>query len=303
MRIHVEGRHPLNGVYRPSGNPNAAFALLAASMLTDQPVTLRNIPRSANIEAMIALADRMGAHLTWDAETPSTLHVTTPQITQRVLTEADTASSVSFILLLAPILLRRQHVRLEFDFPLNRIRTHLDALRDLGIDVITVQGAVECRASRWDFKEIILSQASVTATALVMMLAVCQGVETIVHNAACEPHIRELAEMLEQMGAHIEGVGSNILRILSPPAAPGGAEVTLCPDHIEVGSIAAISALCGGRVQIANTRLADLRMIAKIYQRLGIQLDLDTTNVQVIERTFAGTLAKLQALGARMIIE
>lgn len=277
MRITVEGRHPLNGVYQPSGNPNAAFALLAAAMLTDQPVTLRAMPRSANVEAMIALTDRMGATITWDDAT--TLRLSTPQITQRVLTEAETASSVSFILLLAPILHRRQHVRVEFDFPLNRIRTHIDALRDLGIDVVTVQGAVECRASRWDFKEIILSQASVTATALVMMLAACQGVETIINNAACEPHVRELAEMLVAMGAHIEGIGSNVLRILSPPEGLAGADVTLCPDHIEVGSIAAISAMCGGRVQIQGTRHDDLRMIAKIYQRLGIQLDMDATAV------------------------
>lgn len=279
MRIHVEGQQPLNGIYKPSGNPNAAFALLAAAMLTDQPVTLRGVPRSANIDAMIALADHMGAEIAWHDE--STLKITTPQITHRVLTEAETASSVSFILLLAPILFRRQHVRLEFDFPLNRIRTHLDALRDLGIDVITVQGAVECRASKWDFKEIILSQASVTATGLVMMLAACQGVETIIHNAACEPHVRELADMLEQMGAHIEGIGSNVLRIISPTEGLTGADVTICPDHIEVGSIAAISALCGGRVQIQGTHIADLRMIAKIYQRLGIQLDMDTTAVFV----------------------
>lgn len=279
MRIHVEGRHPLNGVYKPSGNPNAALALIAAAMLTEQPVTLRNVPRSANIEAMIALADRIGAEIAWLDDT--TLRIQTPQITQRTLTEADTASSVSFILLLAPILLRRQHARLEFDFPLNRIRTHLDALRDLGVDVITVHGAVECRASRWEFKEIILSQASVTATALVLMLAVCQGVETIVHNAACEPHVRELAEMLEAMGAHIEGVGSNVLRILSPPEGPGGADVTIGPDHIEAGSVAALGALCGGRVQIEGTRIEDMRMIAKIYQRLGIQLDMDTAAIFV----------------------
>lgn len=279
MRITVEGRHPLNGVYHPSGNPNAAFALLAAAMLTDKPVTLHNMPRSANVEAMMTLADRMGANLTWDDT--ATLNISTPQITQRVLTEAETASSVSFVLLLAPILHHRQHVRVEFDFPLNRIRTHIDALRDLGIDVVTVQGAVECRASKWDFKEIILSQASVTATALVLMLAACQGVETIIHNAACEPHVRELAEMLVEMGAHIEGIGSNVLRILSPPEGLAGADITLAPDHIEVGSIAAISALCGGRVQIQGTRHDDMRMVAKIYQRLGIQLDMDDDAVFV----------------------
>ncbi|MBZ0286280.1 MAG: UDP-N-acetylglucosamine 1-carboxyvinyltransferase, partial [Anaerolineae bacterium] len=166
-------------------------------------------------------------------------------------------------------------------FPLSRIRTHIDALRDLGIDVVTMQGAVECRATPWEFKEIILSQASVTATALVLMLAVCQGVETIVHNAACEPHITSLVDMLEAMGAHIEGIGSNVLRLIAPPQGPEGADVTIGPDHIEAGSVAAIGALCSGRVQIEGTRIEDMRMIAKVYQRLGIQLDLDGTAIFV----------------------
>jgi UDP-N-acetylglucosamine 1-carboxyvinyltransferase len=278
MRIHVEGGHALNGVYKPSGNANAAMALLAAAMLTDQPVTLRNMPRTSSTQSMIALAEWLGATLTWQDE--ATLTIQVKQITQRVLTEQETESSIGVILFLAPILVRRQHVRIEIDFPLNRIRTHLEALRDLGIDVITVSGAVECKATPWDFKDIILSQASVTATAIIIMLAATMGKETIIHNAACEPHIRELADMLESMGTHIEGMGSNILRIISPPALEG-ADVTIRPDHIEAGSVAAISALCGGRVQIEGTRMEDMRMIAKIYQRLGIQLDIDPVTIYV----------------------
>jgi UDP-N-acetylglucosamine 1-carboxyvinyltransferase len=278
MRIQVEGRHPLNGIYKPSGNANAAMALLAAALLTDKPVTLRNVPRTISTQAMFGLAEWMGACLTWLDETTVTIQA--KQLTQRVLTEAETEGAVGAILFLAPILVRRKHVRVEFDFPLNRIRTHLEALRDLGIDVITVSGAIECRAATWDFKDIILAQASVTATAVVMMLAVTLGKETIIHNAACEPHIQELAHMLEMMGAHIEGIGSNILRIISPPELDS-ADVTIGPDHIEAASVAAISALCGGRVQIDGTRLEDMRMIARIYQRLGIQLDLDQTAIFV----------------------
>lgn len=278
MRIQVEGRHPLNGIYKPSGNANAAMALLAAALLTDKPITLRNVPRTISTQAMFALAEWMGACLTWTDETTVTIQA--KQLTQRILTEAETEGAVGAILFLAPILVRRKHVRVEFDFPLNRIRTHLEALRDLGIDVITVSGALECRAATWDFKDIILAQASVTATAVVMMLAVTLGKETIIHNAACEPHIQELAHMLEMMGAHIEGIGSNILRIISPPELDG-ADITIRPDHIEAASVAAISAMCGGRVQIEGTRLEDMRMIARIYQRLGIQLDIDKTAIFV----------------------
>lgn len=278
MRIKVEGGHPLNGVYRPSGNPNAAMALLAAALLTDKPVTLRNMPATTSTSAVIALAERMGAQLVRDDSGTLTIHAAS--LTGRVLTESDTSTSIGPILFLAPLLVRRQYVRMEFDFPLNRIRTHLEALRDLGLDVVTISGAVECRASQWDYRDIILAQASVTSTAVVLMLAATLGKETIIHNAACEPHIRELALFLEAMGAHIEGIGSNVLRVLSPTALEG-TETTIGPNHIEAASIAAVSALCDGRVRIEGTRLSDLRMIERIYQRLGVQLDMDEDTIFV----------------------
>jgi UDP-N-acetylglucosamine 1-carboxyvinyltransferase len=172
------------------------------------------------------------------------------------------------------MLIRRQHVRLEIDFPLNRIRTHLEALRDLGIDIVSGSDAVEFKSTPWDCKDIVLTQASVTATALVTMLATRLGKKTTIHNAACEPHIQDLCHMLNAMGAHIEGIGSNVLRIAGGGEL-GSAEVTVSPDHIEAASVAAIAALSGGRVQIEGVRTYDLRVIAKIYWRLGIQMDFD----------------------------
>lgn len=278
MRIYVQGGQPLNGTYRPAGNPNAAMALIAAALLTDEPVTLYNVPTTTSTAAMIALAERLGAAVA--QEKNGGLCIRAEHLTGRVLTEEDTATTIGAILFLAPLLVRRQHVRVEFDFPLNRIRTHLEALRDLGQDVVTVNGAVECRAAEWGYRDIILAQASVTATALVMMLAAALGKETIVHNAACEPHIRELALLLEHMGAHIEGIGSNLLRILSP-AKLTGAEAEIGCNHIEAASVAALAALTSGRVQVEGIRSSDMRMIERVYQRFGIQLDMDETTIFV----------------------
>lgn len=272
MRIRVEGKTPLNGIYRPSGNPNAAMALLAAALLTPEAVTLRNVPDTINTRTMLLLAERLGVKIArLDAHT---IRIQAEQINRRAMTPADTGGLVSGLLYLAPMLRLRQQVRVEIDFPLNRIRTHLEALRDLGQEVITTSGAVEVRAAPWEKKEIILTQASVTATAVVLMLAACLGKETIIHNAACEPHVQELANLLCEMGAHIEGIGSNMMRVLSPPSL-NGADVTIGPDHIEAASAAAIGAMCGGRVQIAGIRRADMRMIAKTYWQLGIHLDMD----------------------------
>ncbi|MFN8448530.1 MAG: UDP-N-acetylglucosamine 1-carboxyvinyltransferase [Anaerolineae bacterium] len=271
MTLRVEGRSPLNGVYRPSGNANAAQALLVAALMTEAPVTLRNMPRTQTTEAMVDIAGQMGTTLAWDGDT---LNVHGAQITRRVLSQADTDATIGALLFVAPILIRRQHVRLEIDFPLNRIRPHLEALRDLGIDIVSASNAVEFKATTWDCKDIVLTQASVTATALVMMLATRLGKTTVIHNAACEPHIQELGHMLNAMGAQIEGIGSNMLRITGVSEL-GGADVTIGPDHVEAASVAATAALCGGRVQIEGIRMADMRVISKIYWRLGITLDID----------------------------
>lgn len=272
MRIRVEGRKALNGNYRPSGNTNAAMALVAAALLTDKPVTLHNVPQTLNMASMLTVAEKLGAKLSWQDD--STLVIQAEQITRRALTLAETGGLVGMMLYLPSILIRRQHIRIEIDFPLNRIRTHLEALQDLGIPVVTMPGAFECKVATWDKREIILPQTSVTATGMVMMLATQLGKETIIHNAACEPHVQELAELLCEMGAHIEGIGSNVLRIIAPPELSGG-EATIGTDHIEAASVAAMVALSGGRVQIDGTRRNDMQMIVKTYRQLGIQLDVD----------------------------
>ncbi|MBL8165582.1 MAG: UDP-N-acetylglucosamine 1-carboxyvinyltransferase [Anaerolineae bacterium] len=272
MRIRVEGKHALNGSYRPAGSTNAAMALLAAALLTDKPVTLHNVPQTTNMQAMRTVAERLGATLS--TPTSDALTIRAEHLTLRTLTEADTNGLVGMMLFLPAMLTRRQYIRIEFDFPLNRIRTHLEALRDLGQEVSAANGALECKAQPWTRKEITLIQTSVTATAVVLMLAARLGKETIIHNAACEPHVQELAHLLCEMGAHIEGIGSNALRVISPPEL-SGAEATLGPDIIEAASIAAIVAMSGGRAQIDGVRRAELPMITKTYKQLGIGLDCD----------------------------
>lgn len=279
MRICVEGRRPISGIYKPSGNPNAAQALLAAALLTDAPVTLRNVPDTSSTRAMIDTARRLGATIeaAEDGAAPAeTVVIQSSQLTRRVLTQSETDISTGAILFVPPLLIRRQHVRLELDFPLNRIRTHLEALRDLGVDVVTSSGAVEFKAATWDKGQVILTQASVTATAMAMMLASRLGRETVIYNAACEPHVQALAHTLAQMGAHVEGIGSNRLCVYGASELKG-ADITIAPDHIEAASVAAIGALCGGRVQIEGVGRDDLGIIDKIYKRMGIEMDFDDT--------------------------
>jgi UDP-N-acetylglucosamine 1-carboxyvinyltransferase len=278
MRIRVTGRQPFNGIYRPSGNANAAQALLAAALLTDAPVVLDHFPRTLSTDAMVASAEVLGVSMARHDD--ESLHITCHGLARRVLTQGETDVSIGALLFIAPMLIRRQVVRLEVDYPLNRIRTHLEALRDLGIDVITSTHAVDLKAAAWDAREIILSQASVTATALVLMLAARLGKHTIIRNAACEPHVQALATMLEHMGAHIDGIGSNVL-VVHGVDELAGAHVTIEPDHIEAASVAAISALCGGRIQIDGVRGSHMRAIARTFGRIGVQIDIDAETLFV----------------------
>lgn len=269
MRIVVYGGHPLRGTFRASGNSNAALALIAASLLSGAEITLRGIPDTSTTALMLDAARTLGAQITHG----EAYALRTPALHTRSLGPEITDGQVGAVLLLAPILARRRHARLEIDYPLSRLHTHLTALRDLGFDIHISGDVIDFTATPWDQRELILLQTSVTATALVCMLGAVMGRETLIHNAASEPHIQDLQHMLAAMGAQIEGIGSN--RVLVRGAVElGGADITLRPDHIEIASIAAIGAITGGSLTIEHVNAADMQLIRRVYARLGVSLYL-----------------------------
>ena len=280
MQIRVQGGIPLTGSYTPSGSTNAAAACLAAALLTPQPVTLDNLPQTTIVRTLVDLAVWLGAARA-GGTAGAPLELITDNITQRRLTPEHTGGLIGGILFAAPILVRRGYVHIGLDFPLSRLHTHLEALRDLGQAVSISAGGIEINAMKWEYKEILLSQASVTATGLVMMLAACLGRETVIRNAACEPHIQTLAHFLVGMGARIDGAGSNVLTVVGVPTLTG-AHVTLPPDHIEAASAIAMIALSGGRGTVTGIAPHDLRMISRVYQRLGLTLNLNLSRREVV---------------------
>lgn len=283
MRIRIEGRQPLRGTYLASGNSNAAVALIAASLLSDAPVTLRNVPNTVSVGVMLEVAAALGASAR-HSEPYGTVTLHAPHVVARTIKREYSMALGGTLLFIAPILARRRQARVELDYAVSRIHPHLTALRDLGMDVRVSGTTVDISAVTWQEREIVLTQMSVTATAIVAMLAVALGKHTVIYNAASEPHIVDLLTLLGQFGAQIEGIGSNVVRI----SGHGGAEyacapasLTISPDHIEVGSIAAIAALTGSRLSIEGARGRDLRLIAKVYERLGVHLELDEDAVHV----------------------
>lgn len=279
MRLTVQGRTPLTGNYQPSGNSNEAIALIAASMLTPESVCLQSVPKTRAVRRMVEMAGELGAAVEWQE---TCLSLRTERIAERHIHTGHITRSVAAILFLAPILARRDHATLEWEQSIGRLHTHFSAMRDLGIK-IEIQGSiVKFTAQHWQKQDIILTGTSVTATALVCMLAAVLGEETIIHNAASEPHLRSLQEMLVKMGAKIEGIGSNLIRILGGNLS--GAEHAIHPDHIEIASIAAISAITPGHINIEAVVPADLRMIQKVYARLGITMIFEDNRLYVPEQ-------------------
>lgn len=276
MRIIVHGGHPLHGTFRPSGNSNAALALIAAALLTDDEVILRGVPDTNTTALMLDAARALGAQIVQD----DACRLRTPELLTRSLGPDLTEGQVGAVLLLAPILARRRHARFEIDYPLSRLHTHLTALRDLGCDVHISGDVIELSAQPWERRELILLQTSVTATALVCMLAAALGGETVIHNAASEPHIQDLQRLLVLMGAQIDGIGSNRV-VVRGANELSGAEATLRPDHIEIASIAAIGAITGGTLTIEDVNPADMQLIRRVYARLGINLFLSGSTLFV----------------------
>ncbi len=271
MRIIVHGRAPLRGVLLPSGNSNAALATVAASLLTDETVTLRNVPDTLSTAQMLETAQALGAEVTRDG---ATVRLHTPTLLTRAVERPQTEQQVGTVLFLAPLLARRRHARLEVAFPLSRLYTHLTALRELGADVRTTDDVVDFQLQPWERRELVLAQTSVTATALVSMLAASMGQLTTIHNAASEPHVQDMLRLLAAMGARVEGIGSNMLRIHGTPKLHS-ANVALAPDHIEIASVAGIAAITGGTLTVQGVVPAHLRQIARVYGRLGVHVYLD----------------------------
>jgi UDP-N-acetylglucosamine 1-carboxyvinyltransferase len=271
MRIVVHGGAPLQGTFHPSGNSNAALALTAAALLTDAPVVLGNVPDTLSTTLMFDAARALGTEIT---RTGETVRLQTPALHTRSLEEDLTGGQVSTVLLLAPILARRRHARLEVGYALSRLHTHLSALRDLGVNIRITAGVIDLQVDAWDEREVVLLQTSVTTTALVSMLAAALGRETVIRNAASEPHIQDLHHILTAMGAQIDGIGSNVLRIRGHESL-GGATARLSPDHIEIASVAALGAITHGTLTIEGVNPGHLRLISRVFERLGVNLYLN----------------------------
>lgn len=270
----IEGQVPLNGVVTPSGNKNAAFPLISAALLTDEPVVLHNLPNIGDVRTMLNIVEDLGVEVTRHDIHNVTLRA--GKLNKITPDPHRFAKIRGALVLMGSLLAREGTVSLSQpggdQIGRRRVDTHIASLQALGAK-FAYDGCFVLKADQLRGDDILLEEASVTATENAILASVLAEGQTILRNAASEPHVQELCLMLNQMGAKISGIGSNTLYIDSVESL-GGVEFTLGSDYLEVGSFIALSAVTEGEILIKNAAPEHLRMTLLVFKRLGIEPEI-----------------------------
>ncbi len=277
----IEGGVPLRGEVTPAGNKNAALPLLAACLLTDEPIVLHNVPEIRDVLDMRRLIESMGTSV--EMPEPKTWRISTPTLRAADL-DPDLCRRIrASILLAGPVLARAGGLRLPPPggdvLGRRRLDTHILALQALGAEV-TYDRIFEFRSPGLKGADILLDEASVTATENIVMAAVTAKGVSVIRNAASEPHVQELCRFLNVLGAKIEDIGSNTLHITGVPRLRGG-EFTIGSDYLEVVSFAGAAAITHGELRIRNAGVQHLEMVTQAFRRIGLEWQVDGEDLLV----------------------
>jgi UDP-N-acetylglucosamine 1-carboxyvinyltransferase len=277
----IEGGIPLGGRVSAAGNKNGALPILAATLLAAEPVTLHNVPRIRDVETMVALLADIGADTEWVG--PNDVRVDAGNAHKTDL-DAELCSRIRASFLLAGPLIAR-FGKASVPPPggdvigRRRLDPHVHALAELGVE-IDINGTFDMRTDGLRGGPIFLDEASVMATENAVMAAALAPGETVIGNAASEPHVQDLCRFLCALGAQIDGIGSNVLRVHGVRQLQGG-EWRIAPEHIEVASFIGLAAVTGGDVSIDDVVTGDLAPILPAFARLGIRVELGDRSVRV----------------------
>jgi UDP-N-acetylglucosamine 1-carboxyvinyltransferase len=281
----IEGSRPLSGTIRVAGNKNGALPILAATLLTGETVALTNVPRIRDVDTMIDLLGDLGADAAWTG--PNEVRINTANVAKSNPDPHLCARMRASFLLAGPLLARFGRAAMPPPggdvIGRRRLDPHMHAFAELGADVEADRGLYEMRADELRGAHVFLDEASVMATENTVMAAVLTSGETVLGNAACEPHVQDLCRFLVALGAQIEGIESNVLRI-NGVANLGGGSWSVGPDHIEVGSFIGMAAITGGDVTVEGADPKDLISIKPAFERLGVRMEIGEDSVHVPSR-------------------
>src|SRR3982751_4698505 len=280
----IDGGRALGGRTRPAGNKNGALPILAACLLTDEPVTLSNVPRIRDVDTMLELLADLGADAGWTGANEGRVHAA--DVSKHAPDPGLCSKIRASFLLAGPLLARFGRATMPPPggdvIGRRRIDPHIHALAELGAQ-IDVGDTYELTSDALRGAPVFLDEASVMATENTIMAAVTSPGETVIGNAACEPHVQDLCRFLVSLGAHIDGIESNVLRIEGVQSL-GGGEWQIGCDHIEVGSFIGLAAITGGDVTIEDASPKDLISILPAFAKLGVRVEVGDDTVHVPSR-------------------
>ena len=286
----IEGGHKLRGEITPQGAKNEALQVISAILLTSEPVTIHNIPNILDVNNLISLLNKMGVHVTelgnhswtFQADQLDMEYLGSQEFVQRCSTLRGS------ILTLGPLLARFHKACVAKpggdQIGRRRLDTHFIGIQELGakFNYNAERGVYEIDANELKGTYMLLDEASVTGTANIIMTAVLAQGTTTIYNAACEPYIQQLCRMLNQMGAKISGISSNLLTIEGVKELHG-TEHTILPDMIEVGSFIGMAAMTGSDITIKNVSYNNLGIIPQAFRRLGITVERIGDDIHIPE--------------------
>jgi UDP-N-acetylglucosamine 1-carboxyvinyltransferase len=281
-RFIVEGGRRLEGTIRPSGNKNAALPILAACLLTDAPVVLRNLPDIQDVRVMLQILERLGASVEKLEANVYRIHAA-DEIEKNP--DPDLSKKIrASILLAGPLLARCGEVSVAKPggdaIGRRRVDTHLLALEALGAQIEVSAYEYRMSARSLSGKKMFLDEASVTATENAVMAAVLAEGETEIYNAAAEPHVQDLCHFLNLLGARIEGIGTNSLRIQGVESL-GGGDFTINSDHIEIGSYIGLAAVTRSELLIEDAVPEHMLVAKHMLEKLGVEIVVEGKNIRV----------------------
>ena len=275
-RLVIQGGRTLGGVHTVSGNKNAALPMIAAALLTAEPVTLSNVPDIADVAVMLEAARTFGAKVTRDVAAGTVTIVTARLRRAKIPAELAAKLRTSF-LFAGPLLARGGRASLPppggDQIGHRRLDTHFAGFRALGAKAKSGKKSVFFKG---DLKgaRILLDEASVTATENILMASVLAKGVTVIYNAACEPHIVDLASLLTAMGARISGAGTNRITVEGVETLHGAVARVGC-DYIEAGSYLVAAAVTGGTLRLAGVDPAPFEVLEGVFARFGVTWTLD----------------------------
>lgn len=271
-RFEIEGGTPIGGTIRPSGNKNAALPLIAATMLTDEEVVLRNLPAIRDVQVLTEIVEELG--VTVSIREPGVVAFKADRVNGKEPNPNACKHIRASVLLAGPLVARRGHVELPPPggdvIGRRRLDTHVLALEALGATAETSPKVYRFTSKgRLVGADVFLDEASVTATENAIMAAALADGRTTLENAASEPHIQDLCRLINAMGGNISGIGTNRLEIDGVERL-GSADYTLGPDYIEVGSLITLAAVTGGEMRILDARPQEHRSTRIAFNKIGI---------------------------------